>query len=63
MARFFAIIKAILTRLLFAFHGIVATYELVDTKAEPLYWCFGITVLVLIIEGIITLKKNLDWKW
>ena len=62
MSGFIDTIKAILTRLFFCFHGITAIYKVVDQKHDPVYWCLASTLLVLVFEGILTLKCDLNWK-
>jgi len=65
MASFIDTIKAILTRLIFSVHGIVAIYRVVTIKNDPWYWYLATTILLLVFEGIFTLtiKETQEWKW
>lgn len=65
MASFIDTIKAILTRLIFAAHGLVAIYKAVSLKDDPWYWYLAITILLLCFEGVFTLtiKETQEWKW
>eukprot|EP00095_Tigriopus_kingsejongensis_P008487 maker-scaffold18_size714446-snap-gene-5.17 protein:Tk08487 transcript:maker-scaffold18_size714446-snap-gene-5.17-mRNA-1 annotation:"hypothetical protein DAPPUDRAFT_55716" len=65
MANFIDTIKAILTRLIFAAHGLVAIYKAYSLKDDPWYWYLAITILLLCFEGVFTLtiKETQEWKW
>eukprot|EP00093_Oithona_nana_P006305 06305.XXX_58063_56884_1 [CDS] Oithona nana genome sequencing. len=58
-------IKAIITRLIFSAHGLVAIYRVVTIKNDPWFWYLSVTIIILIFEGIFTLaiKKTQEWKW
>ncbi len=65
MATFIDTIKAIITRLIFSAHGVVAIYRVVTIKEDLYYWYLAITILLLCFEGIFTLtiKETQEWKW
>lgn len=65
MASFIDTIKAIITRLIFSVHGLVAIYRVVTIKNDPWFWYLSTTILILIFEGVFTLaiKKTQEWKW
>ena len=65
MANIIDTIKAIITRLIFSAHGVVAIYRVVTLKDDLYYWYLAITILLLAFEGIFTLtiKKTQEWKW
>ena len=65
MANFIDTVKAIITRLIFSAHGIVAIYRVVSLKDDPWFWYLAVTILLLAFEGIFTLtiKKTQEWKW
>ncbi len=48
MATFIDTIKAILTRLIFSIHGLVAIYRVVTIKNDPWYWYLATTILLLV---------------
>ena len=58
-------IKAILTRLIFSLHGLIAIYRVVTLKKDEWFWYLATTIILLIFEGIFTLtiKKTQEWKW
>ncbi|XP_037870119.1 transmembrane protein 26 [Bombyx mori] len=59
-----ATIKAVITRLVFACHGIMAIWQVTLFKGS-LYWYLAAPILLLIFEGVFTLtiKENQEWKW
>ena len=59
------VIKAILTRLIFAGHGFVAIWRVTMITGDPNYWYLSVSLLVLAFEGIFTLaiKTNQEWRW
>ena len=65
MASFIDTIKAIITRLIFSSHGLLAIYRVVTIKEDPYYWYLTTTIMILIFEGVFTLtiKKSQEWKW
>ena len=65
MASFSDTIKAIITRLIFSAHGLVAIYRVVTLKNDFWFWYLATTIVLLIFEGIFTLtiKKTQEWKW
>ncbi|KAL4712089.1 hypothetical protein ACJJTC_008672 [Scirpophaga incertulas] len=60
-----ATIKAVITRLVFACHGIIAIWQVTVFKNSIEYWYLASPILLLIFEGIFTLtiKENQEWKW
>ncbi|CAH2064995.1 unnamed protein product, partial [Iphiclides podalirius] len=60
-----ATIKAVITRLVFACHGIIAIWQVTLFKDSIEYWYLASPILLLIIEGVFTLtiKDNQEWKW
>ncbi|XP_063836009.1 transmembrane protein 26 [Ostrinia nubilalis] len=60
-----ATIKAVITRLVFACHGIIAIWQVTVFKKDIEYWYLATPILLLIFEGIFTLtiKENQEWKW
>lgn len=65
MAKFIATIKAIITRIVFAAHGFIATWQVTIFKKNYFYWYLSSPILLLCFEGIFTLtiKENQEWKW
>ncbi|XP_063544959.1 transmembrane protein 26 [Cydia strobilella] len=60
-----ATIKAVITRLVFACHGIIAIWQVTVFKDDIIYWYLASPILLLIFEGVFTLtiKDNQEWKW
>ncbi|XP_036388597.1 transmembrane protein 26 [Megalops cyprinoides] len=65
MCRLFDILLALLSRFLFAAHGVVTVWRVVAVKGEPMYWLLLTGVALLGVEMAITLKctRNAEWKW
>nr|CAH7757698.1 unnamed protein product [Callosobruchus chinensis] len=65
MAKVLATIKAIITRLVFATHGVVGIWQVTIFKKNPFYWYLSSPIILLFFEGIFTLtiKENQEWKW
>ena len=65
MAAFIDTIKAIVVRVLFSLHGLLAIYKIVKDTNDDWFWYLGTTIIILAFEGIFTLmiKKTQDWKW
>ncbi|CAK6954994.1 transmembrane protein 26 [Scomber scombrus] len=59
------ILLALLSRFLFAVHGVVTVWRVVAVKGEPLYWLLLMGVALLGVEMAVTLKctRNAEWKW
>ncbi|XP_075135742.1 transmembrane protein 26-like [Leptodactylus fuscus] len=59
------ILAAICSRTLFALHGLLMVYVMVDIKKDDFYWSFLTGIVLLFIEMIVTLKmtKHGEWKW
>lgn len=65
MCRLLNALLALLSRLLFAIHGVVTVWRVVAVKQEPLYWLLLTGVALLGLEMAVTLKctRNAEWKW
>ena len=65
MAAFIETIKAVVTRVVFSLHGLLAIWKVVNDTNDPFFWYLSSTILVLAFEGIFTLliKETQDWKW
>ncbi|KAM6930107.1 transmembrane protein 26 [Lycodopsis pacificus] len=65
MCRLLNILLALLSRFLFAVHGVVTVWRVVAVKEEPLYWLLLTGVALLGLEMAVTLKctQNAEWKW
>lgn len=65
MCRLLNVLLALLSRFLFAVHGVVTVWRVVAVKEEPLYWLLLTGVALLGVEMAITLKctRNAEWKW
>lgn len=59
------LLKAILSRILFVVHGLICIWRLFVVKQEPLYWCLVLTLLLIILEMVVTLRINgrAEWGW
>ncbi|XP_041377422.1 uncharacterized protein LOC121389839 [Gigantopelta aegis] len=59
------IIKALVSRTLFAAHGFVCIWRVVVVKDNPLFWCLTASLPLLVFEAIFTVKKKKggEWKW
>ncbi|XP_049884489.1 transmembrane protein 26 [Pectinophora gossypiella] len=60
-----ATIKAVITRLVFACHGIIAIWQVTVFKDSNEFWYLASPILLLLVEGVFTLtiKENQEWKW
>ncbi|GBP13582.1 hypothetical protein EVAR_6926_1 [Eumeta japonica] len=60
-----ATVKAVITRIVFASHGIIAIWQVTLLKDSIEYWYLASPILLLIVEGVFTLtiKENQEWKW
>ncbi|XP_072537310.1 transmembrane protein 26 [Salminus brasiliensis] len=65
MCRVLNILLALLSRFLFAVHGIVTVWRVVAVKGEPCYWLLLMGVALLGVEMAVTIKctRNAEWKW
>ncbi|XP_074789779.1 LOW QUALITY PROTEIN: transmembrane protein 26 [Mastacembelus armatus] len=65
MCRLLNVLLALLSRFLFAVHGVVTVWRVVAVKGEPLYWLLLAGVALLGVEMAVTLKctRNAEWKW
>lgn len=65
MCRVLNILLALLSRFLFAVHGVVTVWRVVVVKGEPLYWLLLTGVALLGVEIAVTIKctRNAEWKW
>uniref|UniRef100_A0A3Q1F5A2 Transmembrane protein 26-like n=1 Tax=Acanthochromis polyacanthus TaxID=80966 RepID=A0A3Q1F5A2_9TELE len=65
MCRLLNVLLALLSRFLFAVHGVLTVWRVVAVKGEPLYWLLLTGVALLGVEMAVTLKctRNAEWKW
>lgn len=65
MCHLLNVLLALLSRFLFAVHGVVTVWRVVAVKEEPLYWLLLMGVALLGVEMAVTLKctRNAEWKW
>ncbi|KAK4879515.1 hypothetical protein RN001_007661 [Aquatica leii] len=65
MATFIDSIKAVITRLVFSAHSLLAIWQVTIFKKNVFYWYLCSPILLLFFEGIFTLtiKENQEWKW
>lgn len=65
MRRVMDVLLALLSRFLFAVHGIVTVWRVVVVKGEPRYWLLLMGVALLGVEMAVTIKctRNAEWKW
>lgn len=65
MCRVLNILLALLSRFLFAVHGILTVWRVVEVTGEPSYWLLLTGVALLGVEMAITIKytRNAEWKW
>lgn len=65
MCRFLNLLLALLSRFLFAVHGVVTVWRVVAITQEPLCWLLLTGVALLGVEMAVTLKctQNAEWKW
>ncbi|KAI4874549.1 hypothetical protein NFI96_029025 [Prochilodus magdalenae] len=65
MCKALNILLALLSRFLFAVHGIVTVWRVVVVKGEPSYWLLLTGVALLGVEMAVTIKctRNAEWKW
>ncbi|CDQ77305.1 unnamed protein product [Oncorhynchus mykiss] len=65
MCRIINFLLALLSRFLFAVHGVVTVWRVVAVKGEPLYWLLLMGVALLGVEMAVTIKctRNAEWKW
>lgn len=62
---FVSFAKGFLARLLFAIHGVLATWQVSSVYTSPIYYVLMAPLIVLLIEMGITFKctENGEWKW
>ncbi|KAK2841249.1 hypothetical protein Q7C36_012828 [Tachysurus vachellii] len=65
MCRVLDVLLALLSRFLFAVHGVVTVWRVVVVKGEPCYWLLLMGVALLGVEMAVTMKctRNAEWKW
>ncbi|KAK2898490.1 hypothetical protein QQF64_032286 [Cirrhinus molitorella] len=65
MCRVLNILLALLSRFLFAVHGALTVWRVVEVTGEPSYWLLLTGVALLGVEMAITIKytRNAEWKW
>ncbi|KAH8384058.1 hypothetical protein KR009_011978 [Drosophila setifemur] len=65
MAKIISTIKAVLTRIIFSAHSLIAVWHVTNLKHEKIYWTLCAPLLLLLFEGIFTImiKKTQEWRW
>ncbi|KAH8381505.1 hypothetical protein KR093_006906 [Drosophila rubida] len=65
MAKIISTIKAILTRIIFGAHSLLAIWQVTTFKKDLIYWTLCGPLLLLLLEGIFTImiKKTQEWRW
>ncbi|XP_064550100.1 transmembrane protein 26 [Drosophila montana] len=65
MAKIISTIKAILTRIIFSAHSLLAIWQVTTFKKDIIYWTLCGPLLLLLLEGIFTImiKKTQEWRW
>ncbi|ALC47652.1 CG14238 [Drosophila busckii] len=65
MAKIISTIKAILTRIIFSAHSVLAIWQVTTFKKDIIYWTLCGPLLLLLLEGIFTImiKKTQEWRW
>ncbi|XP_037953074.1 transmembrane protein 26 [Teleopsis dalmanni] len=65
MAKIISTIKAILTRIIFSAHSMIAIWQVTENKGEIIYWTLCGPLFILLLEAIFTLmiKKTQEWRW
>ncbi|KAF5288723.1 hypothetical protein FQA39_LY15295 [Lamprigera yunnana] len=65
MATIIDSVKAIITRLVFSAHSLLAIWQVTIFKKNVFFWYLSSPILLLFFEGIFTLtiKENQEWKW
>ncbi|KAI1892587.1 hypothetical protein AGOR_G00135120 [Albula goreensis] len=65
MCRLLNILLALLSRFLFAVHGVLTVWRVVAVRDEPMYWLLLTGIALLGVEMAVTLKctRNAEWKW
>ena len=61
----FILSRAILVRLIFALHGLLAIWLLSTIKGDATYWYIAGSLTGLIVETGVTIYRNKgqEWKW
>lgn len=59
------LLKALVTRLLFVLHSLVAVWRVTWVKKEHRYWLLALLNLLLVLETVLTLKfkRGRGYKW
>ncbi|XP_017472200.1 PREDICTED: transmembrane protein 26 [Rhagoletis zephyria] len=65
MAKILSTFKAILTRMFFGAHSILAIWQVTVNTRNYIYWSLCAPLVLLLLEGIFTLmiKKTQEWRW
>ena len=61
----FVAARAILVRVLFASHGLLAIWLLTVVTSKNKFWLAALSVVAMFIEGTFTIykKRGREWKW
>ncbi|XP_028898478.2 transmembrane protein 26 [Zeugodacus cucurbitae] len=65
MAKIISTFKAILTRIFFGAHSLLAIWQVTVNTKNYIYWSLCGPLVLLLLEGIFTLmiKKTQEWRW
>lgn len=63
--KYWIILTAVLTRLLFACHSFIAIWRLTDGREDPEYWNFAVLMAFLLLETIhvVASRQGIEWRW
>jgi hypothetical protein len=61
---FFDALKAIVTRLMFLAHALLAVWRLVQTTGN-VFWLFAVSYVGLLVETVVILfkRRGQEWSW
>jgi len=65
MMGWFIVARAIIVRLVFAAHGLIAIWLLSAVTRNPTHWYMVTALTGLLLETLVTLyvKRGQEWKW
>lgn len=58
-------LQSVLVRTVLVVHSLLTTWRAADIMKNDIYWCIGLVNILLIIEGLYTLRfrKGQEGKW
>jgi hypothetical protein len=61
----FIVMRAIIVRVVFALHGLIAIWLLTAVTHNTTYWYMATALTGLLFETLVTLymKRGQEWKW